>query len=101
MKIKEILDNYLQTLQVLQTTVAQSWCDRCYYLMVVNIGHKHMKAEIFQLDEKNRVTDSCSCFVCEGMSAETINERITAINAFFASKCITTAAGVESPICLN
>ncbi len=101
MTIKEIIENYLHDLQALQMTVAKTWCDRTYFLMVVNVGHKHVKAEIFQLDELNRALDSCDCFLCEHMSADTCNERITNLNAWFGHKCVTTITGIECEICNN
>ena len=100
MTIQQIINKYLPMLQALQRTVAKTWKDR-NFLMLVNTGHKYIKAEIFQLDELSRPIDSVSCYIYAGEDVDSINEKVMNLHSWFGANCITTVTGVDSVICPN
>ena len=86
-------------LQELQTKVAML-ADN-HITMDVRVDATYIMADITVTDEKNNMTDFIHEYFWPWRTETQHDEIIIELNAFFASKCITTVTGVESPICLN
>lgn len=98
MNIKEIIKTYLGQLQVLQATVANTWCGKRRFQMHIIIGMDCVNVLIFELDELNREIDSVQCFLGDGWSKEDCDSKVIALHAWFGEKCMTSVTGVDCQI---
>ena len=100
MNMQQIIEKYLPMLQELQTKVALLGDARLD--MTVRVENYCLLGDITVLNKpENTVADFCHVYFFADEVEKYLDEKIIELNAFFASKCITTATGVESPICLN
>ena len=100
MDIKQIIEKYLEPLQSLQATVANS--GNANVAMEVRVKpDDYILADITLYDKDGNTEKYIHKYFADWYGERSLDRHLIELNAFFAECCLTTATGVESPICLN